>query len=355
MALENKPDQIILRPTLPSDLNYVLEAEQHSDNRPYVAQWTSEQHLRCMGDTEARHLVVTAGENRVGYIILTVRDRVVELKRLVITDKGFGYGRLVLQEVKRLAFDGWKAHRLWLDVRSNNSRALRLYQSEGFIVEGTLRDTAWHEGEFLSVTVLSILEQEYRMALSGGTHSPITRAYETERLQLRMLAEEHADQVLNYYERNAAFLDEWEPARSDNFYTREYHADILRNERINMEAGRLVRFWVFKKAEPERTIGSIGFNNIVRGAFLSCHLGYKLDGAEINKGYITEALRTGIEVMFSDYGLHRIEANIIPRNVRSLRVVEKLGFYNEGLASKYLKINGKWEDHIHMVLLNDKV
>ena len=43
----------------------------------------------------------------------------------------------------------------------------------------------------------------------------------------------------------------------------------------------------------------------------------------------------------------------MPRNVRSMRIVKKLGFYDEGLANKYLRINGKWEDHIHMVLLNE--
>jgi len=59
--------------------------------------------------------------------------------------------------------------------------------------------------------------------------------------------------------------------------------------------------------------------------------------------------------MFNEFGLHRIEANIMPKNKRSLRVAPKLGFVNEGTASQYLKINGKWEDHIHMVLLNDKV
>lgn len=59
--------------------------------------------------------------------------------------------------------------------------------------------------------------------------------------------------------------------------------------------------------------------------------------------------------MFNDFGIHRIEANIMPKNKRSLRVVEKLGFYNEGIANKYLNINGKWEDHIHMVLLNDNL
>ena len=59
--------------------------------------------------------------------------------------------------------------------------------------------------------------------------------------------------------------------------------------------------------------------------------------------------------MFNEFELHRIEANIMPKNIRSFTVVEKLGFYNEGMALKYLNINGIWEDHIHMVLLNDKV
>ncbi|MDF2805036.1 MAG: alanine acetyltransferase [Anaerocolumna sp.] len=99
----------------------------------------------------------------------------------------------------------------------------------------------------------------------------------------------------------------------------------------------------------------ISFSNIVRGAFLSCHLGYSLDEQYINQGYVTEAIRTGIEVIFKEYKLHRIEANIMPRNLRSKKVCEKLGFKEEGLAKDYLKINGKWEDHIHMVLLNDEV
>jgi ribosomal-protein-alanine N-acetyltransferase len=69
-------------------------------------------------------------------------------------------------------------------------------------------------------------------------------------------------------------------------------------------------------------------------------------------GYMTEAVKKGIEIMFQDYGLHRIEASIMPRNIRSLKVTQKLGFQEEGLSPQYLKINGKWEDHLHMVLLN---
>jgi ribosomal-protein-alanine N-acetyltransferase len=187
--------------------------------------------------------------------------------------------------------------------------------------------------------------------------------YETDRLFLRVLDKSYADTVLDYYLRNREFLKEWEALKDAGFYTREYHEKLLNNELIGINNGFFYKLWIFKKEnedkdkniDNDRTIGAISFNNIIRGAFLSCHLGYKLDKDEINNGYITEAVKKGIEIIFNDLKLHRIEANIMPKNKRSLRVVEKLGFYNEGLAYKYLKINGSWEDHVHMVLLNDSV
>ncbi|MGF7056433.1 GNAT family N-acetyltransferase [Brassicibacter mesophilus] len=181
------------------------------------------------------------------------------------------------------------------------------------------------------------------------------KVYETERLILKVVDKSYAELVVDYYLRNKSFLEEWEPIKDEDFYTKQYQEEQLDKESSTIENNSSLRLWVFKNENENKVIGSIGFNNIVRGVFLSCHLGYKLDKDEINKGYITEAIRKGIEIMFIEFGLHRIEANIMPRNKRSLRVVEKLGFYNEGLAYKYLKINGKWEDHIHMVLLNDKV
>lgn len=179
------------------------------------------------------------------------------------------------------------------------------------------------------------------------------KIYETERLILKVLDKSAAEVILDYYSRNREFLAEWEPSKEDEFYTMEYHREQLEKELIGMERGDSFRVWIFDKTDINRTIGSIGFTNIVRGIFLSCYLGYKLDNNEINKGYMTEALNKGINIMFNEFGLHRIEANIMPKNKRSLRVAEKLGFYNEGLAYKYLKINGTWEDHIHMVLLNE--
>jgi len=181
------------------------------------------------------------------------------------------------------------------------------------------------------------------------------KAYETERLLLKILDKSDAELVFDYYLRNKHFLEEWEPLKEKNFYLIDYQQEQLEKDLGNMKNNSLLRLWVFKKQEQKKIIGSIGFNNIVRGAFQSCHLGYKLDQDEINNGYITEAIQKGIDIIFNGFKLHRIEANIMPKNTRSLRVVEKLGFYNEGLAYKYLKIDGKWEDHIHMVLLNDKV
>lgn len=183
----------------------------------------------------------------------------------------------------------------------------------------------------------------------------MNRQYETERLILRTLEEEDAGRVLEFYLRNKEFLKEWETVRTEDYFSLDYQRLLIQKEQIVMEHGGSLRLWIFKKDDPETAIGSIGFDNIVMGHFRSCFMGYKIDKDEINKGYITEAARKGIEIMFNQFGLHRIEANIMPRNVRSLRVAEKLGFHNEGLAIKYLKINGKWEDHIHMVLLNEKI
>jgi len=60
---------------------------------------------------------------------------------------------------------------------------------------------------------------------------------------------------------------------------------------------------------------------------------------------MTEALRLAVLYAFQDLGLHRIEANIIPGNVASIALVQRLGFRLEGLAERYLKIHGEWQDH----------
>ena len=179
----------------------------------------------------------------------------------------------------------------------------------------------------------------------------------TDRLRLKVLGPDFARQSLDYYTHNQAFLSEWNPIPPADFYALAYHEQRLRVELGLWQEGRLARFWLFKREDIAfaTAIGNLAFNNIVRGAFQSCHLGYQLDEREINQGFMTEALRRAIAFVFDELQLHRIEANVMPRNLRSSRVLAKLGFVEEGLARKYLKINGVWEDHIHYVLLNDNV
>jgi len=131
-----------LRPTTPADLDWVLAAEGHAENRPYVAQWTRRQHEEAMHHPDRSHLIVETVEDgrAVGYVILAGLEAPregVELRRIVVTEKGRGHGRDALRLVKRLALVDLRTRRMWLDVRTNNPRAKRLYEDEGFAVEGT--------------------------------------------------------------------------------------------------------------------------------------------------------------------------------------------------------------------------
>ncbi|WP_432664552.1 GNAT family protein [Wukongibacter baidiensis] len=183
----------------------------------------------------------------------------------------------------------------------------------------------------------------------------MNREIVSERLVLKVLDETFADRVLKYNVRNKDFLGQWEPVRSEEFYTEEFHRKQLQDELIKIKEGKLFKVWIFEKSDKnfEKVLGSIALSEIIMGCFCSCFIGYKLDKDKVNKGYMTEALKRVIQYAFDELGLHRIEANIIPKNGPSLKVVEKVGFYNEGTAKKYLRINGVWEDHIHMVIRNE--
>lgn len=176
--------------------------------------------------------------------------------------------------------------------------------------------------------------------------------FETERLILRSLGIKESSLLFEYLNRNRDFLEIWEPKREDDFYTIDSIENLMKTEIENSANKNGLSLYIFKKGE-DRIIGNIKLNNIVYGVFLSCFAGYKLDKDEQGKGYMTEALGEIVRIAFDKYKLHRIEANIMPRNKASIRVVEKAGFIKEGTSKKYLRINGKWEDHDHYVILNE--
>lgn len=174
-------------------------------------------------------------------------------------------------------------------------------------------------------------------------------------IRLLPASAELAEMVTDYYRRNREFLRPFEPEREARFFEMEYQREFLENEDKDMENGVSARFYIQPITEPEKVIGMIGLSNIVRGAFQSAFLGYKLDGAYCNRGFMTMAVAMMVEYAFQELKLHRIEANVMPRNKVSLQVLEKNGFEREGLARRYLCINGVWEDHIHMVIRNTEM
>ncbi|HXE49693.1 MAG TPA: GNAT family protein [Ramlibacter sp.] len=166
----SKPDRttsrVRLRPTMTSDLEYVLSLEQDPENLPFIAPWERTQHEAAIRFPDFRHFIVEggAGLNAVGFLILIgcrSQNQSIELKRMVIQTKGSGFGRAALRVAKKVAFDDLGAHRFWLDMKARNTRAKALYDSEGFVVEGELRDAVKVAGGFDSLIVLSMLRPEF--------------------------------------------------------------------------------------------------------------------------------------------------------------------------------------------------
>ncbi len=162
-----------------------------------------------------------------------------------------------------------------------------------------------------------------------------------------------AEAVLAYYRRNRDFLRPFEPVREEDFFTLARQRELLQKEMGERQQKTAFRFYIVPVEQPCHVIGSIALGTVVWAAFRSCFLGYKLDRDYLNRGYMTGAVGLVVDYAFRELRLHRVEANVMPRNSASLRVLEKNHFQNEGLARHYLNINGVWEDHIHMVKLNE--
>lgn len=157
-----------------------------------------------------------------------------------------------------------------------------------------------------------------------------------------------------FYRRNRAAFAPFDPVQPEDFFTPEGQAERLVEDVRRAEAGRSFRFLLVQPRHPGKIIGLAGLNEIIGGAFHSCFISYKIDHTLWGLGYGSEAIDALTRWGFRNLGLHRVEANILPRNTASRRAAAKAGFVEEGLSRRYLKINGVWEDHIHMVRLNEE-
>ncbi len=167
----------------------------------------------------------------------------------------------------------------------------------------------------------------------------------------RLVRLEDAPALAELVRVNREFMAPWEPERDESYFTADGQRAALQDAlRRYLEGSSLPRVIV---TDSGQVAGRITLNGIVRGALQSCSVGYWVGAADNGRGLATAAVREIISAAFSDLGLHRIQAETLPHNFASQRVLARNGFVRIGLAPKYLKIAGSWQDCILFQLLND--
>jgi len=147
--------------------------------------------------------------------------------------------------------------------------------------------------------------------------------------------------------RNEAWLTRWEPTRMpgqpDVIEDRDAFAVRCSARQRERQLGVGYGYGVFVDGV---FAGEVNLSSVQRGPFQSAYVGYWIDEKQAGNGYTPEALVAVARLAFDELRLHRVQIAIIPRNTASRRVVEKLGVREEGVAERYLEINGIWEDHV---------
>lgn len=173
----------------------------------------------------------------------------------------------------------------------------------------------------------------------------------TARTVVTLLQPAQAPLLQRYQAENREHLAHWEGLREEHFYSLKAARTRIDAALRSFAEGRDVRFAALDRDSGE-LVALCAFSNIVHGLFQACHMGYSVACRHEGKGLMQEVAEAGIGYMFEVAGLHRVMANYMPANVRSARLLERLGFEREGLARAYLKIAGKWEDHVLTARIN---
>ena len=169
---------------------------------------------------------------------------------------------------------------------------------------------------------------------------------------LRKFEVTDAEDVLSFEVRNREFFKPFTHIKEEEFYTLPFQQERIKTNNERSENDLYYSFGIFLK-ETEEFIGIIMLAEVLRGNLQSCFVGYYLDEAQNGKGFTTEAVQLVVDYAFNELKLHRIEAGVMPHNIGSIKVLLKSGFHKEGIAKKNVKINGKWEDHQVLAILNE--
>lgn len=168
-------------------------------------------------------------------------------------------------------------------------------------------------------------------------------------LATRLLTTDDAPALAQLLQENRDFLAPWQPIRDEHYFTDDGQREVVSNTLQQHAEGSCVPLVI---EDPSgAVVGAITLQSIIRGAFQSCSVGYWLAEAAQGQGLATKALREAVDRAFGELRLHRVQAETLTHNVRSQRVLDRLGFVRFGEAAAYLKIAGEWQDNVLFQLL----
>jgi [ribosomal protein S5]-alanine N-acetyltransferase len=147
-------------------------------------------------------------------------------------------------------------------------------------------------------------------------------------------------------------LTVWEPQWARDELTRSAFRRRLRQYQRELRDDQGYAFLIFRHADST-LLGGLSISNVRRGVAQAASVGYWIGAPHVRRGHMTDAVGAVLPFAFATLGLHRLEAACLPHNLASTRVLEKVGFKREGMARRYLKINGIWQDHDLFALLQD--
>lgn len=144
----------------------------------------------------------------------------------------------------------------------------------------------------------------------------------------------------------------WEPQWARDELTRSAFRRRLRQYQRELRDDQGYAFLIFRTVDAA-LLGGLSISNVRRGVAQAASIGYWIGVPYVRNGHMTDAVSACLPFAFTTLGLHRLEAACLPHNIPSQRVLEKAGFKREGMARRYLKINGVWQDHDLFALLQD--
>jgi len=190
--------------------------------------------------------------------------------------------------------------------------------------------------------------------MSWGAVRPSSLELVGRRVSLRPLASGDFEQWREVRIRSREWLVRWEPkpvvGQPDAADDRRVFAARCGARDRERQLGTGYGFGIFVGG---RFAGEINISSIQRGPFQNAYVGYWIDQAMAGRSYVPEAAVLVFRFAFEELALHRIQVAIIPRNHPSRRVAEKLGLREEGIAFRYLEINGVWEDHVRYAITSE--